>query len=104
MSPTSSSRLSTTWLALSAITVVSWWIGSHHGHDAFVHNPAVTIGVILMAAIKVRVIVGEFMEVRHATPTVQRVVDVWIAALVVLLLVLYFYGARIEFLSALVRN
>ncbi|MDB5973112.1 MAG: hypothetical protein JWQ90_5562 [Hydrocarboniphaga sp.] len=87
-------RLSLVWLALSAITVISWWIGSKHGQQAFVSSAAITYSVILMAALKIRVIVSEFMEVRHAPPLLRHLMDAWLAFLVISLLGLYSIGAR----------
>ena len=82
-------RLCLAWLALSAITVASWWIGSRHGHTAFEIDAGVTCGVILMAALKVRVIVWEFMEVRHAPAWLRRLMNAWLLVLVIALLACY---------------
>lgn len=87
-------RLTLTWLLLSAITAVSWWIGSRHGQHAFVANAAITYSVILMAALKIRFILAEFMDLRHAPPLLRRIADAWLALLVIGLLALYSLGMR----------
>ena len=87
-------RLSLVWLLLSAITVMSWWIGSRHGQPSFVSNAVISYSVILMAALKIRVIVSEFMEVRHAPPLLRYLMDAWLALLVLALLSIYSIGAR----------
>ena len=82
-------RLFVAWLALVAVTLVSWWIGSHHGRSEFGSSAAITYGVILIAAIKIRVIVREFMEVRHAPRLLQRLTDGWTVFLIAALLAIY---------------
>ena len=89
MSTTVNKRLFLAWLALSAITVASWWIGSRHGHAAFEINAGITYGVILMATLKVRVIAWEFMEVRHAPSWLRRLMNAWLLVLTAALLVCY---------------
>ncbi len=89
MSTNAEKRLLVAWLALVAVTLISSWIGSSHGHGEFRANPLITYGVILFAAIKIRVIVREFMEVRHAPRLLQRLMDGWTVFLVVALLAIY---------------
>ena len=92
MNVASEKRLLAIWLALSAITVVSWWIGSPHGHDAFKLNAAITYAVIVIATIKARVIIAEFMEVRHAPVLLRRLTDGWLLFIAVALLGTYSVG------------
>jgi hypothetical protein len=75
-------RLPLTWFALSAITLLSWWIGVRHGHAALKPSAAVSIAVIAIAAVKVRVIFREFMEVRRAPVLLRRLTDAWLVLLV----------------------
>src|SRR5262245_23875858 len=82
-------RLLVVWLGLVAVTLVSWWIGSRHGHREFASSTAVTYAVILIAAIKLRVIVREFMEVRHAPRLLRGLTDGWVVLLIVALLGIY---------------
>ena len=85
-------RLGAVWLALVAVTLLSWWIGSKHGGDAFVLNAPVTLGVLAIAAVKVRVITHEFMELRHAPAALRLIADAWLLVLIVLLGGLYLLG------------
>jgi apolipoprotein N-acyltransferase len=89
-------RLLSVWLALSAITALSWWIGSHHGHDAFQLNAAITFSVIAIAAIKVRFIMCEFMEVRQAPRLLRRLTDLWLLFTAVGLLGIYTVGTMLQ--------
>jgi apolipoprotein N-acyltransferase len=85
-------RLLIVWLALSAISVLSWWIGSSHGREAFIPDAAITFSVLAIALIKVRVIMREFMEVRHAPVLLCRLTDIWLSLTAVTLLGTYFVG------------
>jgi hypothetical protein len=53
------------WLALSAITLAQLALGSLGEQAPLTPNAAVTASAIVIALIEVRVIVREFMEVRH---------------------------------------
>jgi hypothetical protein len=75
MAALAANRITLVWLGLSAITVVSWWIGAKHGAGAFVHSDIVTFSVILLAAVKIRFILREFMEVRAAPAPLKRLTD-----------------------------
>lgn len=54
-------RAGLSWLVLIAATLVSWAVGAEHGTGS-------TIGVLVLgiAAIKVRLVGLDFMELRHA--------------------------------------
>ena len=92
MSAAFEKRLFIVWLGLSAITAISWWIGSPHGHDGFRLNAAITFSVITIAVIKVRFIMREFMEVRQAPVLLCRLTDVWLLLTAIALLGIYFVG------------
>jgi hypothetical protein len=79
------------WLALSAITLAQLAVGSL-GEAPLTPNAAVTSSAIVIALIKVRVIVREFMEVRHAPVLLCRLTDLWLVLTGVSLLGCYFVG------------
>ncbi len=85
-------RLALVCLLLTGVTLLSWWLGNSHGPHAFALNAGITCSVILIAALKVRVIVWEFMELNHAPLRMQRIADALLASLIALLLTLYFSG------------
>ena len=60
-------RLTTVWVVLSLLTVLSWGISSvvHHGHPVDA-SLAITVGVLAMALVKARLILRHFMEVSSA--------------------------------------
>lgn len=85
-------RLIVVWLVLSAITITQLGIGSLDGRDALGPNAAITSGAIVIALIKVRIIIREFMEVRHAPVLLCRLTDLWVVLTGVSLLGCYFVG------------
>lgn len=84
MSAAVEARLFRVWLVLSAITLLSWWLGMEHGASALVSYAA-----LLIVAIKVRIIVLEYMEARHAGKTLQRLMDAWLLLLMAALASIY---------------
>ena len=85
-------RLLVVWLALSAITLVSLWMGSLDGRDALTPNAMISSSAIVIALIKMRIIFREFMEVRHAPVLLSRLTDAWVVLTAVSLLGAYFVG------------
>jgi hypothetical protein len=71
-------RLTVIWLALCAITLAQLWAGSLDPRTELTPNAAIATGAILIALIKVRVILREFMEVRHAHVLLRRLTDLWV--------------------------
>jgi hypothetical protein len=80
------------WLALSAITLTQLGVGSVDGGQALRPNAAITAGAIGIALFKVRVIIREFMEVRHAPVLLGRLTDLWLALAGASLLGCYLVG------------
>ncbi len=89
-------RLAIVCLALTGVTLLSWWMGNSHGHHAFSLSTGITVGVILMAALKVRVIAWEFMELKHAPLTMQRIADGMLALIIATLLAVYIAGTATQ--------
>jgi hypothetical protein len=89
-------RLLTVWLILSAITTL--YIGiddsANHGGRARA-STAVTVSAILLAAVKVRIIMRQFMEVRNAPALLCRLTDAWVAGMAAVMIGLYLAGRAI---------
>ena len=86
-------RLIVVWLALSTITIVQLGVGSIENHVALARNFAITTSAILIALVKVRIIIREFMEVRHAPVLLGRLTDLWVVLTGAILLGGYLAGA-----------
>ena len=89
-------RLLFVLLALSAITLAQLALGSLGERDSLTPNAAVTSSAIVIALIKVRVIIREFMEVRHAPVLLCRLTDLWVVLTGVSLLGFYFVGMALS--------
>lgn len=85
-------RLLGVWLALSTLTVVALLLDSFDGDDAGKQNAALTTAAIAIALIKIRLILREFMEVRHAPRLLGRLTDLWLLVTGAVLLGIYAVG------------
>jgi len=83
-------RLVLTWLVLSGITLLAWWMGAHHGVGVPRPDAAVAVGAIAITVVKVRVILCEFMDVRHAPARLRHGTDAWLALFAAAMLTAYF--------------
>lgn len=78
MNATLEKRLRIVWLILSAITVVQY-VGFHiGGMRAFNPSAVLTVSVISVSLFKVRLILKEFMELRHAPAPLRILADAWL--------------------------
>ena len=85
-------RLSVVWLALSAITILQLGVVSLDGEAALARSSAITTSAIVIALIKVRIIIREFMGVRHAPVLLGRLTDLWVVLTGAILLGGYLAG------------
>jgi len=86
-------RLLVVWLALCAVTVGSFVVGSSDGSAASGPRLVITACAITIAIVKVRVIFREFMEVRHAPVLLRRLTDLWVIVTAVSLFGVYWVGS-----------
>lgn len=84
-------RVTRVWLLLSAITLVSAWLGFDQtaGRAGTAPSALVTAGVLAMAMVKARFIIRDFMDVRAAPAWLRYGTDGWLAALLAVFLILY---------------
>lgn len=79
-------RVTKVWLGLMMATCVSTWMLAK---DAF--SPAVAVvGIFLIAAVKIRFVMLDFMELRNAPVAVRTAFEVWIGVVTVLILGFWF--------------
>ena len=90
MRVSSQSRLSIAWFALTAITLFAWWIGAHRGEGPLRPDPAVGLSAMAITLVKVRVIIREFMDVRHAPARLKLVTDAWLILFIIAMVIAYF--------------
>lgn len=80
---TASTRTTTAaWIALSAITVISWWLSPGHAATGQVQASApITITVVVLAAVKARLVMRSFMDVGGAPRWLRVATDGWLVTL-----------------------
>lgn len=90
-------RLLAVWLVLSAITVTYFWIDRAAGSNGVRHaNTAVTLAAVVLALVKVRMIMGEFMEVRGAPRLLRVLANSWIVIMGITMIGSYLAGRIVQ--------
>lgn len=79
-------RAGASWLFLIAATVVSWAVGAEHGTGSLV-----AVLVLGIAAIKVRLVGLDFMELRHAPIPLRLAFEAYCLGMWALLSALYLW-------------
>ncbi|MFC3778459.1 cytochrome C oxidase subunit IV family protein [Mycolicibacterium holsaticum] len=79
------------WLLLSALTVVSWLLGSDFGFSGLGHV-TVSLIVIVVALFKVRMIGMYFMELRDAPLELRGLFEGYCLTLFVLMVGMFLFG------------
>lgn len=80
------SRVSLVWFVLLGATLISWEVGHGVGVDDL---RLASLLIIFISLVKVRFVLREFMELRHAPAVLKLLGDAWLVALMGLLTVLY---------------
>lgn len=84
-------RLTVVWLVLVGLTVVSWALAPAHASGPVAASVPITVVVLAMAMIKVRLIIGEFMEVRTAPTWLRASTDAWLVVMFGAILAIYLW-------------
>lgn len=80
------SRITLVWALLVGATLLSWELG----HGMGIHDARVAGSLILVVAmIKVRFVMLDFMEIRHAPAWMRASAEIWTVALAALLVALF---------------
>jgi len=77
--------VSIVWAALMLATCASTWLLSKDS----VTPEVATVAIMLIAALKVRLVIRHFMEVRRAPLALQFVCDSWLLAVTALIVTVY---------------
>jgi heme/copper-type cytochrome/quinol oxidase subunit 4 len=77
--------VSIVWAALMLATCASTWLLSKNS----VTPEVATVAIMLVAAVKVRLVIWHFMEVRRAPLALRLVCDGWLFAVTVLIVTIY---------------
>jgi len=73
-------RIALVWLGLTIVTLISWQI-SHGGRIDLSPDLTVSMTVVVIAVIKARFVLREFMEVGHASRWLRILSDIWVVGL-----------------------
>jgi hypothetical protein len=84
------SRVSLVWFLLVAATAISWEMGHGAGFEDIRYA---STAIIVIAFIKVRYVILDFMEIRHAPIWMRAVGIVWVLVVCSALVGLYWHGA-----------
>jgi hypothetical protein len=88
---TDTKRITYVWMALSAVTIVTWLLG--HAEQGYGHNAtvAVALAILAIAFCKVFLIIRHFMEVRSGPPWLRVFVDAWAVVLAGMIVAVYLW-------------
>lgn len=85
-------KMTIVWLILAAVTALSWWLGTNHGAHTDQNHFRTTVGVLVLAFIKVRLIIQYFMEVRTAPWPLRLISEIYVVGACATVLTLYVFG------------
>ena len=91
MTTTKARAITYVWIIVSAIAIVSWFLGPAREAGPPVASAPITIAVLAMAFIKARLIIGYFMEVRTAPVWLRTATDAWLVVLWGAVLAIYLW-------------
>ena len=85
---TASSRITVIWIGLVAATLLSWLLGHHFGFSSQALSGASIIGI---AVLKVRYVILDFMELRHAPLPVRIGIEFWVLIATIAMIAMYWH-------------
>jgi len=80
-------RITLIWFGLVAATVLSWEFGHGFGLDDYPRLS--TVAILMIAFVKVRYVVLDFMEIRAAPRPLRLLLEAWTIVVCVALVALY---------------
>ena len=66
------------WLVLLLATVLSWWLGSDKPVASHQAGVLTAVSILVVAIIKCRLVIRNYMEVRFAPSWLQWTCDAWL--------------------------
>ena len=89
-------RLFVVWIVLVGITLIYLWIDtSADANGVLEASTAATVAAICLALVKVRIIMREFMEVRHAPRLLCHLTDGLVVLMGLAMLATYLVGRAV---------
>lgn len=84
------------WLALVALTLAGAWLGEQGGS-----GPLALVFVVVVIALKGRLVIDYFMELRRANTRLRRLMNAYFYVMPALVLAVHFLGGHIARWTAL---
>jgi hypothetical protein len=88
-------RLGIAWIAVVALTLVYLVVDRAMDGDGLTASTAASVAAITVALVKVRIILREFMDVRHAPRVLRTMTDALVVVMGVSLLGTYLVGRAV---------
>jgi hypothetical protein len=79
------------WALLSAITIGTWLLGHVSTSPGMTGGAVVTVAALIIAAVKVQLIIWNFMEVRDAPIWLRSSTTIWLVVLIALIVSIYLW-------------
>ena len=76
---TANARITSVWIVTLVLTIVSWRLAE--ADVGYLASAPITLAVLGIGAVKARLIIQEFMDVRAAPWWLRRLTDLWLVAL-----------------------
>lgn len=80
------SRITLVWMLLVGATALSWELGHGFGLPT---TRAAGVAILVISFVKVRFVIREFMEIRHAPLWMRAIGDAWLVFITTALVVLF---------------
>lgn len=77
------------WLVLAGLTALAWFGGNEYAVVSHVYYQRITIGLIVLAFFKIRLVVMYFMEIGNAPLPLKALFEVWIVAVPTVMITLF---------------
>jgi hypothetical protein len=86
------STLTYVWLLLSAFTIIVWWLGTQSSTSSLEVSAISAVVVVLIACVKSRLVIRNFMEVSRAPTWLRVTCDSWLALTFGMIVSFYFFN------------
>lgn len=77
------------WLVLAGLTGISWFTGNEYAIVSVESYKYITMGLLVLAFFKIRLVVMYFMEIGNAPIPLKAIFEVWIAGVCAVMIILY---------------
>ena len=87
-------KASLIYLCLVLLTIFSWWLADGYIPENLSAYKYITIGPLLLAFLKVRLVIMHFMEISTAPLLLRVIFEIWVILVATVTISLYLSGVR----------